>query len=101
MKLVNSTPGCERESGDSLPECDTSCRQLLPVLAGDVASSRIALGVVIKINDAGVEWDHVAHLVNQDFERVLDVKRGPKSAGNLVQRINLAVRFLYLVVSNV
>src|SRR5262249_4970810 len=68
--------------------------------ADDVARSRIAFAIVVNVNDASVEWDYVAHLVDENLERVFHVQRRSKRARNLVQRINFAMCFFDLVVSN-
>src|SRR6185369_8771578 len=101
MKLINRASICQREAGYTLTRCDASAGQLLGVLAGDVASGRITFVLVVKVNNAGVERNDVAHLVDENLERMLDVEGSPERAGNLVEGVNLSMRFLNLVVGDV
>src|SRR6185503_19102583 len=91
----------KRKARDAFTECDTTPRQPLCMLAGDVSRGSVAFLIVVEVNDARVERNDVAHLVDENLERVLDVQRRAKRAGNLVQRINFTMRFLDLIVSDV
>src|SRR5215213_3024690 len=101
MKLVNRTAISECKSCDSFTQRDATPRQLLNILAGDVARCGVTFLLVVEVNDARVERNHVSHLIDQDFERVLDVQRRAERAGNLIQSINLAMGLLDLIVSDV
>jgi len=101
MKLINRASICQRETRYTLARCDASAGQLLGVLAGDVASGRITFVLVVKVNNAGVERNDVAHLVDENLECMLDVQGSPERAGNLVQSVDLSMRFLDLVVGDV
>src|SRR6476646_472749 len=68
---------------------------------GNVSRSRIAFLLVVEVNDARVERNHVAHLVDENLERVFDVQRRAERAGDLIERIDFAMRFLDLIVSDI
>ena len=70
------------------------------MLARNVSRGRVTFLFVVEVNDARIERHDVAHLVDENLERVLDVQRRAERAGNLVERIDLAMRFLDLVVSD-
>src|SRR5258707_15547789 len=61
----------------------------------------MSFDVVVEINNASVERNYVYYLIDQNFERVLDVERCAESAGNFIKRINLTVGILDLIVSHV
>ena len=101
MELINRTAIRECEAGDAFAKSyATSCESLI-VLADDVTSGGVAFCVVVEVNDAGIERHYVTYLVDQYFEGVFDVERGAKRSRNLVERVDLAVRFLDLIVSDV
>ena len=100
MKLVDRTAVRQCEAGDSFTESYAPSGQFLNVLADNVASSRITFRVVVEVNDAGVEGHYVAHFVDEYFERVFDVERGAERARNLVERVDLAMSFLDLIVGD-
>ena len=85
----------------TLTERDAPAGQLLSVLASDVSRCSVTFLFVVKINNTRVEWDHVAHLIDENLECVLDVQRRTKRAGNLIQRIDFAMRLLDLIVSDI
>src|SRR6185369_12090313 len=101
MQLVNSASIRERKARDTFTEGDTPSRQSLCMLARDVSRRSVTFLIVVEVNDARVKRDDVAHLVDENLERVLDVQRRTKRAGNLIQRINFTVRLLDLIVSDV
>src|SRR6185369_11372077 len=101
MKLVNRTAIRERKPGHTFAERDATTSQFLNILSRHVSRCSVAFVLVVKVNDARVERNDVAHLVDEDLERVLDVQRRAKRAGNLIQRINFTVRLLDLIVSDV
>src|SRR3954454_24913027 len=74
--------------------------ELLTMLAGDVTRGRITFLLVVEVNDASVERHDMAHLIDENLERVLDVQRRAERARNLVKRIDLAMCLLDLVVSD-
>jgi len=100
MKLIDWTAIRKCEPSHTLARDDAPVREFLNVLPNDVTRRGEAFHLVIEIDNTRVEWDHMAHLVDENLERVLDVERRAKRAGNLVQRINLAMRFLDLIVSD-
>src|ERR1044071_2775728 len=100
MKLIDRAAVCECKTRDAFTRCDASCCQFLRVFTDDVLCSRITFAVVVDVNTASIEWNYVADLVDEDLERVRDVERSSKHARDFVKRIDLAVRFLDLIVSD-
>ncbi len=100
MKLIYRTAVSKCKAGDAFTQRDASRRQLLRVFTDYVTCARKTFAVVVDVNTASVEWDHVAHFIDKDLECVCDVKRSSKRARDLVERINLAVRFLDLIVGD-
>src|SRR5215204_291188 len=101
MKLVDGTPVRQRKTRDTFSKRDASRRELLSILSYHVARCSVTLVLVVKVNDASIERHHVPHLVDQNLESMLNVQRRSKRAGNFIQGINLSMRFLYLIVSDV
>src|SRR5262245_28327234 len=101
MKLVDRTPVRECKASHTFAESNATARQLWNIFARNVSRGRVSILLVVKVNNARVEWDHVAHLVDENLERVLDIQRRTKRPGNLVKRINFTMRFLDLIVSDV
>src|SRR4051812_10392776 len=100
MKLVDRASIRECKPGDAFTECDATSGEFLTILAGDVPRGRVTFLLVVKVNDARVERHHVAHLVDENLQRVLNVQRRAEGARNLVKRINFAMCLLDLVVSD-
>src|SRR6185295_18361019 len=98
--LINRTAVSECKAGDAFTQRDASRGQLLRVFTDYVTCARITFAVVVDVNTASVEWDHVAHFIDEDLECVCNVKRSSKRARDLVERINLTVRFLDLIVGD-
>ena len=100
MELIDGTAIRQCEACDAFAERYAPPCQLLNVFANDVASGRVAFRVVVEVNDAGVERHYVTYFVDEYFERVFDVQRSAKRARNFVERVDLTVSFLDLIVSD-
>src|SRR4051794_15907460 len=101
MKLVHRPSVRQRKPGHAFAQRDTSLPEFLRVLTNDVTRGRIALRIVVEVNDAGIKRHDVADLINENLERVFDVERCAKRARDLIQGVNLTMRFFDLVVSDV
>src|SRR5262249_36507593 len=100
MKLIDGAAVCECEARHALAQRDAARGQFLRVFANYVPRRRVTFAVVVDVNAAGVEWDHMSYFVDEDLERVGDVQLSPEGARDLVKRVNLAMRFLDLIVGD-
>src|SRR6185369_11382576 len=100
MELIHRAAVSECKPGNALTERDGARGQFLRILSNYVTCRRITFAVVVKINTTSIEWNDVAHLIDQNLERVGNVQRSSKRARDLVERIDLSMRFFDLVVSD-
>src|ERR1051325_5312373 len=97
MKMIDGAAIGESKARHALAGRNATVTERRGVLARDVCRRSIALQLVVQIDHASIEGNDVAHLVDHDRERVFEIERRAEGARNLVERIDLPMRVLDLV----
>lgn len=75
VNAINRTTVGERESGHAFSGRYAAVAQHVCVLARDVRSGRVGFQLVVEIDDAGVERNDVADLVDENRDCIFYVER--------------------------